>query len=352
MPAKVGLAEQELALLCVQALNDLGFGSVEFSRGEITGPHDGLLHLNCAGLEVDYLVWIKSGLSKRSLPLLKAMGARSEVGRLITFTDHVDQAVAESFRKNGVEFIDSAGNIFLNQPPLFIYVSGQKRKQPMVRIAKAFRSSGLKLIFLLIKKPEAINWTYRRIAETSGNALGSVGQLIEDLRTMGFIRMAGNRLKYLEDYDELISRWEMHYAEDLRPKLVKARCRMAGGKPIETLLEGIGTMGSEGKILVGGELGASLLLKMLRPEKATLHIAEELSKVSTRLRLIPDENGPVTILNAFGRANQYEELQSGMCGLADPLLIHAEILLENSDRLRSIANYIYQTHILSRFVAK
>lgn len=353
MPAGVGLAERELALRCVQVLKDLDLGTSEFSQVETAGPHGGLLRFNFAGSEVEYRVWIRRGLTKRSLPLLNAMNAGSEAVRVIAFTDHVNQAVAESFRMNGVEFIDSSGNIFLNHPPLYIYVTGQTRRQPVSKTIRAFRSSGLKLIFLFIKAPEALNWTYRKIAETSGNALGSVGQVIEDLRTMGFIRSAGKNLRHLENHTELINRWEIHYADNLRPRLVRAGCRVAGGKSVETLIENTKAMRDEGTVLIGGELGASLLLKTLRPQKATLHIAGgDLLKVSTQLRLIPDEHGPVTVLNAFGRANQYEAFESGTYGLADPLLIHTEILLENSDRLRSIADEIYRAHILARFAAK
>lgn len=347
-----GPIEPELVIQCVEALRNLDFCIAEFSPAESTGRHDGLLHLRYAGHEVDYFVQIKKRVTEKSVPLIGASSAGQEGGHILVLTDYVNHATAESFRNHGIEFIDSAGNIFLNRPPLYVYVSGRKRKQPVERSARAFRSSGLKLIFLLIKNPEVVNWSYRNIAEASGNALGSVGEVIKDLRSMGFIRVAGKGVKRLERYSELISRWETHYAEDLRPKLIKGRFRIAGGKSIEALFESIKAIKSDNKILVGGELGASLLLKELRPEKAALHVSDELSKLSAQMRLIPDESGPVTILNTFGRANQYEAFQSEMYSLADPLLIHAEVLLGNSERLKNIANDIYQLHLLNRLSAE
>jgi hypothetical protein len=41
-------------------------------------------------------------------------------------TDHVTPPLAEALRAQGIGLLDAAGNAFLNQPPLLVFVKGQQ----------------------------------------------------------------------------------------------------------------------------------------------------------------------------------------------------------------------------------
>jgi hypothetical protein len=73
---------------------------------------------------------------------------------------------------------------------------------------------------LLLKQPEAVNWNYRELAMQAGVALGSVSWILRDLREMGYINLAGPNLQKLTQGRHLLNRWEIGYAEILRPQLV------------------------------------------------------------------------------------------------------------------------------------
>jgi hypothetical protein len=95
-------------------------------------------------------------------------------------------------------------------------------------------------------------------------------------------------------------------------------------------------------------LGAALLLETLRPQSATLHLLGDALKLITALRLIPDQSGNVTVLEGFGPITRWEEKEIKGCTLADPLLIHAELLLKGSERLREVAIDIYDQILAKR----
>ena len=178
-------------------------------------------------------------------------------------------------------------------------------------------------------------------------------EIISDLRRLGFLRLKATERKRreneLNNWGDLIERWEVGYAETLRPKLFKNRYRIAAGKQVEELVESIQKTNHAKNILIGGELGAALLLDTLRPQSATLHLLEEPLKLITALKLIPDPSGSVTVLDSFAKLNRWERKQIKDCTLADPLLIHAELLLHESHRLRVVANDIYNQFISKRF---
>jgi hypothetical protein len=343
-------AKKELVDGCLEVLRNLKCCEVEFHRPEAADYHDGLLRLLGPGGEVEYTVEIKQGLTKPTAAMLVHKLNALERKRLpaLLFTDYVHQQLGEKLREDGVEFVDLAGNAYLNRPWLYVFVTGRKRIRAPERPTRAFQATGLKLIFLLLKNPDAVNWNYRDLAEAVDIALGGIGWIRGDLRELGFVKLVGRRQRRLTNRIDLFDRWVAGYGERLRPKLLQNRYRIAGDRQLDGLLDQIKTTANTDKTLIGGELGAALLLGTLRPERATLHLLGDPLKVITQLRLIPDPNGPVDVLTGFGTFNRWDKKQKMGCVLADPLLIYAELLLHYADRLKEIADQIFEGYIQIR----
>jgi len=53
-------------------------------------------------------------------------------------------------------------------------------------------------------------------------------------------------------------------------------------------------------------------------------------------------------LDGFGPITRWEKKEIKGCSLADPLLIHAELLLKDSERLREVAKDIYDQILAER----
>ena len=74
------------------------------------------------------------------------------IGRLSPFlsrglllTRYVTPVLADELRKRGVQFLDTVGNTYLNAPPLFVFVKGNRPDATVgaEKLKRAFKSSGL-----------------------------------------------------------------------------------------------------------------------------------------------------------------------------------------------------------------
>ena len=44
---------------------------------------------------------------------------------------HINTETAEELRKNNIESIDTAGNAFINNPPVFVFIKGNRPPETM-----------------------------------------------------------------------------------------------------------------------------------------------------------------------------------------------------------------------------
>jgi len=336
---------------CLKTIKDLGCCKVKFNPAKAMEHHDGRLRLiGPGGQHIDYIVEAKQALtgSRAGILLYKIKALQSQGLPVLLFTDYIHEKLAEDLRKNKVEFVDVAGNVFIDRSSIYVYVIGRRRTLAPERPTRAFQPTGLSLIFLLLKQPAAIAWDYRKISSTAGTSLGAVGWVLRDLRALGFIRLTGKGQRRLVNWRDLLERWEEGFVERLRPKLFRKTYRIAGEKSLDQLADAIKNSIDRDKILVGGEMGAALLTRDFRPARVTLHLLREPLEIITRLQLIPDSQGPVAVLDTFGEFTKWEEEQPNGLTLVDPLLIHSELLISHSDRLKKAADDIYKNYILSR----
>ena len=344
--------KKKLIESCLQNLRKFDCYKVELTPpGSIKKSHDGLLRLFRTGEQFNYVVDVKHRptMSKAEILLYTLNAVGSEGHPVMLFADYIHEQMGEYFRKNQIEFIDLAGNVYINRPSLNVFILGRKAVQTPEKTTRAFQATGLKVIFLFLKKLESLNWNYREIERTTGISLGGIACVIRDLREMGFVRLKGGDVRQsqreLIKGRELLDRWDLGYAERLRPSLFYNRYRMADSRSLYDLLNDILGANADDRILIGGELGAALLVKDLHPQSATLIYAADHYNLIMLLKLIPDPTGNIDVLDSFGTFNHFDkELLDGF-PLADPLLIRSELLLRGSDQLRAIADKIYNSFI-------
>ncbi len=138
-------------------------------------------------------------------------------------TDYVTPPLAEKLKARKIAFLDAAGNAFLDQPPVYIWIKGERPlEMPATDEAKgrAFQASGLKVLFALLCNPDWVAEPYREIARLAGLAHGTVGRVMADLPDLGFVAEIDGERRLLKPELLLKRRAEVH-ARTLRPKLVK-----------------------------------------------------------------------------------------------------------------------------------
>ncbi len=258
-------------------------------------------------------------------------------------TDSISSGNSETLRQEGIEYVDTAGNAFLCQPGLLVEISGRKKASRTPKAGRGFQPTGLRLIHLLLRKPEALNWTYRRLSKEAGLALGAVGPVLKELQQRNFAKADDKGRLHLCNRSELFHRWEIGYLERLRPKLLLDTCRPATDLSLTALPDLIVKQGLQGRLQVGGELGAALVLQDARPQRATLHIQDDPLALMLRLRLVPDVDGNISLLRTLD-PHRLKDSTDARLTLADPLLLHAETAGGGS-HADALAQQVYQRYL-------
>ncbi|HWE97987.1 MAG TPA: type IV toxin-antitoxin system AbiEi family antitoxin [Tepidisphaeraceae bacterium] len=266
----------------------------------------------------------------------------------LLLTEHVNDSLAERLQKVGIDYLDAAGNAYLvADPHVYIWLQGFKPPKQSQRVSRAFQTTGLQLIALLLSRPNEVERTYREIAERAGLSLGSVSRIVGDLRSLGFIRLIASGKSSLVNRRDLLEHWELGYATRLRPRLEPQAFRQAEKLPVEDLPKRI-PKAMRDEILVGGELAAALATRNLRPQTATFHVRPHrpLSPLIKEMRLIPDRDGNIVLLEQFGEMPAWGWEGQENKHLANPLLVYAELLQRMpDDRLRETANLILNEYL-------
>ena len=85
------------------------------------------------------------------------------------------------FAEEGFNVLDHAGNCYINIPPLYILITGQKLVKPKETVKKVFNDSAIKLIFYFLLDKSNIAKPYRKIVEETGFSIGTVKNVIEEM---------------------------------------------------------------------------------------------------------------------------------------------------------------------------
>ena len=149
---------------------------------------DALVRIGRGGEEAIYAVDVRHTL--RPATLGAAIAQLERLGQqALLVADYVTPALADELKARRVAFLDAAGNAYLEQPHLLIWVKGQKPVDKPIapEIGRAFQPTGLQVVFALLCNPQTVNRPYRELAAMAGAAHGTVGWVMQDLQQLGFI---------------------------------------------------------------------------------------------------------------------------------------------------------------------
>lgn len=351
MPRKSPLNDEQLIHDSMQAIRDIPGARIAFMTQKTGGPFAGTFRLS--GPWGDFYFYLK--VVPRLTPLvldlvihqLKTSAAPQDAHPLLV-SHYIPPGLAARLRQQQIEFVDCAGNLHLRQLPLYIDISGRKHARQAPPEGRLFRPAGLKLIYLLLRNRNALNATYRALAEDAGIALGAIGSLFKELEKRGNLKIDDQRRRQLVATEELLQRWQLGYLEALRPRLLLQRCAPAANQPLHSLPDAIRGLANSRQVLIGGELAAAQLLSGFQPQSAVLYLdREQQLKTMLQLHLTPDPHGTITLLQSFGRQCGWSGWQPPGLSLADPLLTFAELQGEHTDRA---AEQLYQRYLAPRLV--
>lgn len=265
---------------------------------------DAVVEIYVAGKPLRYAVEAKARVDRlTTLGHIKAqldhMGKRG-----LLFAPYITPTIAKRCRELNIAFLDLAGNAYLQEPGLHVYITGEKPdKLTTIGKREGGTATALRVMFVLLCKPELLNAPYRDIVAAANVALGAIGWVFFDLEKRGYI--AGKRetrhRRFLEAI-HLFEEWVTNYPIKLRPKLNPRRFR-AGNPEWWKRADFAGL-----QAYWGGEVAAHRLTNYLKPATYTLYIAPKendtqptpgLARLVAANRLRADALGDIEILDAF-----------------------------------------------------
>jgi hypothetical protein len=297
---------------------------------------DVLVHLAAPGVDRQFVVEVKIRLNQATLGMAVHQLERFPQKGLIV-TDYVNPKMAERLKTMDTPFLDVAGNAYLNEPPVYVFIKGNKpiEKPHPKPPTRAFQPTGLKVLFALLCHPDLENAPYRDIAKAADVALGTVGWVITDFKELGYLVDMGRRGRRLTHKAKLIERWITTYPELLRPKLVLGRYTAVDRdwwKHAQL---------HDFQAYWGGEVAAARLTKYLKPERVTIYARGKPGQLLLTNKLKKDPDGEVEVLEAFWQI----EYDWPHIEFAPPLLIYADLLATGDARNIETARMIYEQEL-------
>jgi len=253
---------------------------------------------------------------------------------VILLARHIPRPVAERLIDAKVNFADDVGNIHLALGDRYNWtVVGKPASEP-VSERRPISAAQLQLLFQFVTHPESANWPVRRLELAAGISKSRAAQARQQLVAEGLLTRKGKDYQ-LGPKNLLAERLSFGYAQVLRPKLVVGRFRF-GEKTAEMFLARLRNSTPSGlRYALTGGPAIDLLQHFYRGPEVPMFLEPSSRRMTQELRLLPDSEGPVTLLRAFGETVFWQERDNHM--LAPPWLIYAELLYSNDPRAHEAA---------------
>lgn len=248
---------------------------------------------------------------------------------VLLICNRLSPTLANYCMQNRINFIDSAGNAHIDVPGLCIIIQGKQEEKMTAASGGVFPEGVMKLLFVLLSEPDALNKTYRQLAELSGISLGMVSKAFDILEQRRHYRKAktGRRLM---DTDGLCAMWINDYARSLKPRLdqlILEAPRSWERLPLET-----------GEY-AGGELAAaSLSGGYLAPATGIIYTPYSLVERRNKLALKPAREPGLQIIASFWGTFTLNSRAKAMLCLGD-------LLDGGDDRSREVARMINDQYL-------
>jgi len=311
---------------------------------------DALVHIGGATGGHTYAVEMKRHLTTAKLGLA-AEQLKDAPYKGMLVTDYVNPNMAERLKELDLAFIDLAGNTYLNEPPILIYIKGNRPVEKKLlgatqKPTRAFQPTGLKMLFGLLTNPELLHEPYRDIAEATNVALGTVGWVFADMRDHGYLFEGRGRERRLTQKRRLVEEWVTAYPDKLRPKLRLGRYKA----PTHDWWEEANL--EPHRAQWGGEVAAAKVTHYLKPAKTVIYADAVPARLIVENELKTDPDGDVEILRRFWKPQHLRHTTNDIdvpFDIVPPLLIYADLMATADDRNIETAKMVYEKFLYGYF---
>jgi hypothetical protein len=328
-----------------------------------------------------FLVEVKEFLrGKEALAWIREARWRAEQAgqAFLLVTRYCPDPTAERLAAEGINFLDTVGNVNLRAGNLVVFVTGRKAPRGFAEgtaEGPLATPGGLRIIYVTLTEPER-EWKVQELATAAGHPVGWTHTIVRGLERTGLVRRTRPRGPIVVmNYEKLLARWIADYPVVLRPKLELGRFAPIGkGAPLEILDEPPNLMitpetqtkrahrppnlvgaeivpltidavanrvkaaaGPGRHLALGGTWGADALVRFYRGPRLVLHADPPARAWVRPLRIVPDDRGPITLLAPVAPAMWMHVLQTRAGPVAPPLVLYAELRTDPDPRAQELA---------------
>ena len=262
---------------------------------------------------------------------------------LMLVTQHVTPRLADELIAKRIPFLDTAGNVFIEEPEATIMIVGRGNPtlQRLDQTSRSTTPKGMCVTFALLTVPGLVHEPYRTIADFSGVALNTVNLAMDDLMDRGLVVVKG-RKRSIVDRRRLVDDWVGLYPTRLRPKLGPRRFT-SWAKEKNWWLDPATLDPQAG---FGGEVAADILTRKIKPATVTVYARGGAApKMVSKAILRPDARGEVEVLDAFWPVKAEARWGLPGPGVVHPLLVYADLIMSGDDRNREAAEAVYASYM-------
>lgn len=329
-------------------IRDLPFvRKLEYRPAKARGgaSYDGHLKIRTSSDTFSLIVEVKkSYLLDASVNELQSRADRLPASqRVVLLARHVPRPIAERLISSHISFADLAGNVHLELGDRYNWTAIGRPEMKPFSVRRAATPAQIQLLFQFATNPDSVNWPVRRLEKAAGIGKSKAAQARKQLIAEGLLVREGK--KYKPGPAALLSeRLVAGYAQVLRPKLLLGRFRYPEKRQEDFLRRLFGEAQSMPlRYALTGGVAADALQHFYRGPEIPLFIGPWNRSVPERLRLLPDREGPVMALRAFGDVVFWRETGGHM--IAPPWLIYAELLASGDPRAHEAAAELRQAFL-------
>ncbi len=255
--------------------------------------------------------------------------------KMLLCARYIPQPTAQRLMDAGVAFADLAGNVHLDLAPHYHWTVVGNREKQLAGREPIETPATLQLLFTIAAHPESAAWTVREFAGRAGVSKSKAASARRELLHDRTIRKIGDRFQF-SDAKGVADRLLSGYRQILRPRLAIGRFR-SPERDIESFLGRLRDTATSNQLryALTGSLAAYQLQRFYRGDVATVFVPPNQTSLPKTLRLLPDRDGPITLLKAFGEIVYWRTADH--TNVAHPWLIYAELMAEPDPRAHEAA---------------
>ena len=302
------------------------------------GYGDGKLLVETSNKKYTFTVEVKRELRTINIPKLTEIKKHKD--NLLVIAQVIYPNIGKQLQELHINYIDTLGNIFIQQEELLLLINGEKPPAPLANnTGRAFNKAGLRFIFNLLTLEDFLQKTYREMAVECETALGNINYIVKDLQEQGYLVKKNKKDWLLNNREALIAKWAENYIKKLQPDFLMGVFRFQDPEGMKNWKN---LKFDTTKTHWGGEPAADILTNYLQPATLTLYTEENRIYLVKKYRLIPDTNGNIKLYTKFWKTIEKTET-------IHPLIIYADLVGINDPRTIEVANMIYNEYLKEQF---